>query len=72
MNHITDRAAALAAVKALKVGQNSISIAARDDVFVVVKRRRNEWGIGELFGDWLTGGTAEEVVARAFDGKKVR
>lgn len=66
----TTRTAALAAIKALKVGANSITIETPAARFVVVKRGRARYNLGELGGDWLTTGTPDEIVARAFDGKR--
>jgi hypothetical protein len=60
------RKAAAEALAKMGVRQNSITINER---FVVVRRKRNDYHLGELGGDWLMGGTAAEVLARAFDGQ---
>ena len=54
---------ALQAVKAMKIKSNSICINGR---FAVVRVGRNTWRLGEMAGDWLCSGTAEEVVRRAY------
>lgn len=61
------RKAAADALKQMGIRQNSITVNKR---FVVVRRKRNDYHLGELGGDWLMGGTAEEVLARVFDGRK--
>jgi hypothetical protein len=61
------RKAAEQALAKMAVGQNSITINER---FVVVRRKRNDYHLGELAGDWLTSGTAEKVLARAFEGRR--
>jgi hypothetical protein len=57
------RKAAAEALPKMDIGQNSIIVNER---FVVVRRKRNDYHLGELGSDWLTSGTAEKVIARAF------
>ena len=54
---------ALQTVKGMKIKGNSIAI---NDRFVVVRIGRNVWRLGEMAGDWLRSGTAEEIVERAY------
>ena len=54
---------ALQTVKGMKIKGDSIAI---NDRFVVVRIGRNVWRLGEMAGDWLRSGTAEEIVERVY------
>jgi hypothetical protein len=54
---------ALNLVKAMAVKSNSVTV---NDNFVVVHPSKKVWRLGELCGDWITSGTAEEVIETAY------
>ena len=45
-------------LKSMKAGQ-SITVAQK---FIVKRTGRNTWRLGEMMGDWLMSGTAEQVI----------
>ena len=60
--HAGAAAEALSTIRAMKISGNSIAI----NGYVVVRVGKNAWRLGEMAGDWLRIGTAEEIVERAY------
>lgn len=54
----------LAKVKKMRIKDNSIRV---NEKYVIIKRGRNRWRVGEASGDWLLSGNAETVVKRAYE-----
>lgn len=57
------------AIKNMKVKDNSIQVT---PYLMVKKTGRNEYRLGEIGGDWIMSGTADEVMTRVYLDNKVR
>ena len=54
---------ALAAIRKMKVRSLSVMITS---TLIVARTSRGTWRLGEVCGDWIMHGTAEQVIARAY------